>query len=164
MGNVVGNVIRKRVVVRDGSDVVVDTSVDIEYRDKTVRDMLKDIESKIPTPADSKLDKFMFTITDQEGEVTELDFTEDILSAKIDPTTTNPKIQQLLRSSSTIIMQLVDTSSSNIITIVVIVVLLVLALALALMIFKKRGSRGIVKRAARAQSRMAGSCEEGGRV
>lgn len=145
MGNVVGNVIRKRVVVRDGSDVVVDTSVDIEYGDKTVRDMLKDIESKIPTPADSKLDKFMFTITDQEGEVTELDFTEDILSAKIDPTTTNPKIQQLLRSSSTIIMQLVDSSSSNIITIVVIVVLLVLALALALMIFKKRGSRGIVK-------------------
>jgi hypothetical protein len=146
MGNVVGNVIRKRVVVRDGSDVVADTSVDIEYRDKTVRDMLKDIESKIPTPADSKLDKFMFTITDQEGDVTELDFTEDILSAKIDPTTTNPKIQQLLRSSSTIIMQLVDTSSSKAVTIVVIiVVLLILALVLTFMIFKKRGSKSSPK-------------------
>lgn len=158
MGNVVGNVIRKRVVVRVGSDVVADTSVDIEYRDKTVRDMLKDIESKIPTPADSKLDKFMFTVTDQEGEVTELDFTEDILSAKIDPTTTNPKIQQLLRSSSTIIMQLAGSSSSKgpltLLAWVLFVILLILALVLTLMVvFKKRRSRGIVKRAARARGR-----------
>jgi hypothetical protein len=131
MGNVVGNVIRKRVIVRDGKRTVNDVLVDVEYANKTVRTMLNEIENLIVVPTGRKVDKFMFTVTDVDGKKTDIDFTEDILNAKIDPANTNPTIRQLLRESTPIVVQLKDVSSGQVVfTIVIFALLLIVVLAL----------------------------------
>lgn len=143
-----GNVIRKRVIVRDGRDVVADTEVDIEYRNKTVRQMLAEIESLLAT---KKVRKFMFTITDETGSVTELDFTQDMLDAKIDPMTTNPKIQQLLRSSSIIIMELQNTVVSLLIWIALILLLVSAFVFVGIALTKRRNTGESIKSKKRSQ-------------